>query len=359
MALRFKSGIIACALASLGWTLCCWGQVSQQTPEPGSGARGIASAGEQLPGQELSGSISGTVVDPSGAVIVGARIKLTGENQSLSQEVLSGDDGQFSFANIAPGPFQITITSVRFATHVSTGTLHSGETYIVPQIVMVVAADIEVQVGVSPAEVAEEQLKIEEKQRVLGFIPNFYVSYIPNPVPLNSKQKFKLAWKATVDPVTLIVNGAFAGVEQAQNHFRGYGQGAQGYGKRFGAGYADTITSTFIGGAVLPSLLKQDPRYFYKGTGSNRSRILYAIANSVICKGDNRHWQANYSNILGNLAAGGISNLYYPADDRNGAGLTFENAAIGIGATAIANLFQEFVVRKFTPKVPNNAPAQP
>jgi hypothetical protein len=110
---------------------------------------------------------------------------------------------------------------------------------------------------------------------------------------------------------------------------------------------------------VLPSLLKQDPRYFYKGTGSNRSRILYAIANSVICKGDNRHWQANYSNILGNLAAGGISNLYYPADDRNGAGLTFENAAIGIGATAIANLFQEFVVRKFTPKVPNNAPAQP
>jgi hypothetical protein len=359
MVLRFKSGIIACALASLGWTLCCWGQAPQQTPEPGSGARGIASAGEQLPGQELSGSISGTVVDPSSAVIVGARIKLTGENQSLSQEVLSGDDGQFSFANIAPGPFQITITSVRFATHVSTGTLHSGEIYIVPQIVMVVAADIEVQVGVSPAEVAEEQLKIEEKQRVLGFIPNFYVSYIPNPVPLNSKQKFKLAWKTTVDPVTLIVNGAFAGVEQAQNHFRGYGQGAQGYGKRFGAGYADTITSTFIGGAVLPSLLKQDPRYFYKGTGSNRSRILYAIANSVICKGDNRHWQANYSNILGNLAAGGISNLYYPADDRNGAGLTFENAAIGIGATAIANLFQEFVVRKFTPKVPNNAPAQP
>jgi hypothetical protein len=359
MALRFKSGIIACALASLGWTLCCWGQAPQQTPEPGSGARGIASAGEQLPGQEVSGSISGTVVDPSGAVIVGARIKLAGENQSLSQEVLSGDDGQFSFANIAPGPFQITIKSVRFATHVSTGTLHSGEAYIVPQIVMVVAADIEVQVGVSPAEVAEEQLKIEEKQRVLGFIPNFYVSYIPNPVPLNSKQKFKLAWKTTVDPVTLIVNGAFAGVEQAQNHFRGYGQGAQGYGKRFGAGYADTITSTFIGGAVLPSLLKQDPRYFYKGTGSNRSRILYAIANSVICKGDNRHWQANYSNILGNLAAGGISNLYYPADDRNGAGLTFENAAIGIGATAIANLFQEFVVRKFTPKVPNNAPAQP
>ena len=124
------------------------------------------------------------------------------------------------------------------------------------------------QVGVSPVEVAEEQLKVEEKQRVLGVIPNFYVSYIPNPVPLTYKQKFKLAWKTTVDPVTILLNGAFAGVEQAQNHFRGYGQGAEGYGKRFGASYADTVTSTFIGGAILPSLLKQDPRYFYKGTGS-------------------------------------------------------------------------------------------
>jgi hypothetical protein len=104
-----------------------------------------------------------------------------------------------------------------------------------------------------------------------------------------------------------------------------------------------------IGGAILPSLLKQDPRYFYKGTGSTRSRILYALANAVICKGDNGHWQANYSGILGALAAGGISNLYYPASSRNGAGLTFENTLIGIGGSAVGNLFQEFLVRKLTP----------
>ena len=120
---------------------------------------------------------------------------------------------------------------------------------------------------------------------------------------------------------------------------------------------------TFIGGAILPSLLKQDPRYFYKGSGSKASRFLYAIGNSVICKGDNGRWQANYSNILGNLAAGGFSNLYYPAQDRNGAGLTFENGAIGIGVTAAVNILQEFVVRKFTPKLPgrssNNDPAKP
>jgi hypothetical protein len=153
--------------------------------------------------------------------------------------------------------------------------------------------------------------------------------------------------------------GGVAGVEQAQDHFKEYGQGAQGYAKRFGAGYADTITGTFIGAAILPSLLKQDPRYFYKGTGSTGGRILYAIANSVICKGDNRRWQANYSSILGSLAAGGISNLYYPADDRNGAELTFENAALGIGGTAVTNLFQEFVIRKLTPKARNNNPAKP
>ncbi len=287
------------------------------------------------------------------------RLTRTGEDQSLNQEVLSGNDGQFSFANIAPGPFQLTITSAGFATQLYSGILGSGETRIVPQIALAVATNVtEVQVGVSQTEVAEEQIKVEEKQRVLGVLPNFYVSYIPNAVPLNSKQKFKLAWKTVVDPFTLVFVGGAAGVEQAQNHFRGYGQGAQGYGKRFGAGYADTLTGTFIGAAILPSLLKQDPRYFYKGSGSTPSRILYAIVNSVICKGDNRHWQANYSNILGNLAAGGISNLYYPAQDRNGAGLTFENGAIGIGGTAVANLFQEFLIRKLTRKIPNN-PAKP
>jgi hypothetical protein len=343
MARKLNSGLVVFALIAGAFASFCFGQTQQATPPP----------------EQSHGTIIGTVVDQSGAVMVGAHVKLNSEAPSRSQEVLSGDDGQFSFANVAPGPFQLTVTSPRFTTHTSSGTLHSGETYLAPQIALAVAADIEVQVGVSPDEVAEEQIKVEEKQRVLGIVPNFYVSYVPNAAPLNSKQKFKLAWKSTIDPVTILIVGGAAGVEQAQNHFRGYGQGAEGYGKRFGAGYADTVTSTFIGGAILPSLLKQDPRYFYKGTGSNGSRILYAIANSVICKGDNRRWQPNYSNILGNLAAGGISNLYYPAENRDGAGLTFENAAIGIGATAIANLFQEFVVRKFTPKLPNNDPTRP
>jgi Carboxypeptidase regulatory-like domain len=359
MALQFKSGLIVLTFVTLGWTSSCLGQTVQQLLVPSPEHPGIASTDEPLPGQRLSGSISGTVVDQSGAVVAGAQVTLTGEDQSLNQRALSGDDGQFSFANIAPGPFQLAIMSEGFATQTFSGILRSAEIYIVPQIALAVAAAVtEVKVRLSRTEVAEEQIKVEEKQRVLGVIPNVYVSYVPNAVSLTSKQKFELAWKTIVDPVTFVLLGGIAGVEQARNDLSGYGQGAQGYAKRYGANYADLVTGTFIGSAILPSLLKQDPRYFYKGSGSKRSRILYAIANSVICKGDNGRWQANYSNILGNLAAGGISNFYYPANDRNGAGLTFENAAIGIGASAVANLFQEFLIRKLTPKVPNNAPAK-
>jgi hypothetical protein len=327
---------------------------------PAAQQRGAATAGTQLSSRRLSGRISGTVVDQSGALVAGAQVRLTAEEEALNQEVQSDSDGQFSFPNLAPGLFQLTVTSPGFATQTFSGIVHSGETEKVPQITLTIAAAVtDVQVGLTQTEVAEEQIKVEEKQRVLGAIPNFYVTYVPNAAPLTPKQKFELAWKTVLDPVTFLVVGGLAGVEQAQNHFIGYGQGAEGYAKRFGAGYADTVTGTFIGSAILASLLKQDPRYFYKGTGSMGARALYAIANSVICKGDNGHWQANYSNIAGNLASGGISNLYYPAQDRNGAGLTFENGAIGIGAGAFTNLLQEFVLRKLTPQGQNHDPGKP
>jgi hypothetical protein len=369
MPFQFKPEFIALVFAALSCTPCL-GRTARQTlapaPEPQSREQqGTASAGEQLPDNELSGSIRGTVVDESGAVIAGAQVRLTREDQtsrdqSPSQEARSGNDGKFSFANLAPGPFQLTIASAGFATQTSSGILHSGENYTVPQIALAVATAVtDVEVGLTQTEVAQEEIKVEEKQRVLGVIPNFYVSYDPNAVPLSSKQKFGLAWKTTVDPVSFVLIGGIAGVEQAQDDFSGYGQGAQGYAKRYGAAYADFVTGTFLGSAVLPSLLKQDPRYFYKGSGRKGSRILYAIANAVICKGDNGRWQANYSNILGNFAAGGIANFYYPAKDREGAELTFATGLIGIGATAAENLVQEFVIRKLARKASNHDPAQP
>ena len=307
--------------------------------------------------QKQTGNIHGTIVDKSGTPVAGARVKLTRDGQTAATEAISGEEGQFSFSNVEPGPIHLTITSEGFAAGATEGTVRAGESFEVPPIVMAVATNVtQVRVELTTIEIAQEQLKDQEQQRVLGFIPNFYVSYVPDAAPLSSKQKFQLAWKTTVDPVSFGLTGAVAGIEQAQDRFSGYGQGAEGYAKRYGATYADFAISTFIGGAILPSLFKQDPRYFYKGTGSVKNRVMYALANAVICKGDNGRWQANYSQILGDLAAGGISNLYYPASDRNGAALTFENTLISIGASAASNLLQEFLLKKLSTHVPHSAP---
>ena len=317
-----------------------------------------ASAGAQ-PDQQLPGSISGTVVDPAGAVTVGAHVQLARDDQSAKQEILSGDNGQFSFANLPPGPFQITITAPGFATHVSSVVLGPGQAYILPEIMLALPTPVtEVRVSLSQVEVAEEQIKEQEKQRVLGFIPNFYVTYVPDAAPLSPKQKFELAWKSVSDPITIVGVGALAGIQQAADQYGGYGQGAAGYGRRFGATYGDVFIGTFIDSAVLTSLLKQDPRYFYRGTGTTRSRLLYALGNSVMCRGDNKRYQPNYSAILGSFATTGISFLYLPASDRS-AELYFQNSLVRIATGSLAGIFQEFVVRKLTPRLKTHPPPQP
>ena len=355
---------------SLGVLAGPWSPCGQAQSEPASSSasqstaaapsRDAGSSGErQFPDQQTSGHLSGTVVDQSGALVAGARITLQLEAPYPAQETLTDGDGRFSFANLPPGSFQLAVSLIGFATQTTSGTLRSGEDYALPQFALTVAAaSMELRVTPAPVEMAEDQIKVEEKQRVLGVIPNFYVSYVPNAVPLTPRQKFELAWKWTVDPVNFGITGLIAGIQQSQNDFNGYGQGAEGYAKRFGASYADAFIGIMIGGAILPSLLKQDPRYFYKGSGSTHSRILYALANAVICKGDDGRWEANYSSILGSLAAGGISNLYYPAKNRDGLELTFENTLINIGATAASNLLQEFVIRKLTPKAPGHEPSK-
>lgn len=308
---------------------------------------------------QSASSISGTIVDSSGAAIAGAHLALSYDDASAPRESTTAADGTFTFSGVSAGSYHIAITATGFAAQTYSAKLADGEAAMVPQITLSVAsANTQVQVVVSRVELAEDEIKVQEKQRVLGVFPNFYVSYDPHAVALTPKQKFKLAYRTSIDPVTFVLTGAIAGAQQAQNDFSGYGQGAQGYGKRYGAVYADTVTSNFFAGAVFPSVLKQDPRYFYKGTGTVRERVLYAISMAVVCKGDNGKWQPAYSEVLGNLTSAGISNAYYPASDR-GAALVFENTAIGIGTTAAANILQEFLIRKLTPSQKNNAPAQP
>ena len=342
--------LVACLL------LLCWYPAfaqSQQAPD-----QPATDATREQPVRP--GTISGSVVDRTGAVIAGARVRLMREEPPLNREAISDSDGQFYFSGIAPGAFQLSITSPGFTMQTASGTLHSGEDCVVPPVEMTVAESVsEVKVSLTPVEEAEAEIKDEERQRVLGVIPNFYVTYNPAAMHLNHRQKFELAWKATVDPVNFGLTAAIAGIQQAANTFPGYGQGAQGYGKRYAAAYADSVSFTFIGSAILPSLLKQDPRYFYKGTGTRRGRFLYAVANAFICKGDNGRWQTNYSGLLGSLTAGGISNLYYPASERDTT-VTFENTLIAIGSTAANNILQEFVIRKLTRNAPTyTAAAKP
>ena len=188
---------------------------------------------------------------------------------------------------------------------------------------------------------AQQQLRQQEKQRILGIVPNFNTSYVPNAVPLTPKQKFSLAFRSATDPFQFVAAAADAGVSQIQNSFPAYGNGVEGYAKYFGASYADNFDGAILGNAVFPILLKQDPRYFRKGTGTFKRRLLYAISTTVWCRNDNLKWGPNYSNVLGNLAAGGISNIYYPAANR-GASLTITRGLTVTAEGAIGSVADEF-----------------
>ncbi|MGH9642242.1 MAG: carboxypeptidase-like regulatory domain-containing protein, partial [Terriglobales bacterium] len=211
MAVRLKSVIVVTVLAILSGTPLLLAQDVAAQTELQAVAADSSQPGASIPaaGQQSPGSVTGTVVDQSGAVVSGAQVKLTGADQKPSQRVLStvsNTDGEFFFPKVDPGAFKLDVTSPGFDPKTVSGTLHAGEVENLPLIAMNVAETrMEVQVGVTQVEVAQEQIKLEEKQRVLGVIPNFYVSYIPNAAPLDARQKFQLAFRSIVDPFTFLV----------------------------------------------------------------------------------------------------------------------------------------------------------
>ncbi len=294
-------------------------------------------------------TLSGVVTDVDGALIPGATVTLLEVGSTKRRSTVADGNGHFSFGNVAAGPYLLTIIAKGMEPKIQQGTLNVDESVELPPIALGVATSEEVEVSsLTQVEIAEMQMKQEEKQRLVGLVPNFYVSYVWKAAPMTPKQKFKLAVRALVDPATFVIAAGFAGIEQATNEFSGYGPGWEGYAKRFGAGMADTAIGGMLGGAVLPVLFHQDPRYFYKGTGTKWQRVGYAISRSVIARGDNGKWQPAYAEVLGEFASGAISNLYYPASNRNGAGLTIENGFLGIASDAATNLLQEFVLKKLS-----------
>jgi hypothetical protein len=353
-------------LGSLCFALvvACCGSASAQTDAPiangplaeerfAPGASATTTIGPEQKAQDQGaqaakpGSVIGTVLDQSGAVSVGTVVRLTPEDKSAYREVVSGENGQFSFTNVPPGHFQLSVNSSGFGNELYSGDLGPGQTFLVPPMVLSIATVVtQVKVTVDPVEVATEEIKEQEHQRVLGIIPNFYVSYRPDAVPLTTKFKYRLAWKSSTDIVTIAGVAFLAGLQQAGDQYSEYGQGAQGYGKRLGAEYGDAFASTFLSGAVFPSLFKQDPRYFYRGTGSTKKRILYALSNSVWCKGDNGRWQVNYSNMAGVVSGAALASTYYPS--KNQGMNILSNSLVRMGESSLAGVVQEFVLRKLT-----------
>ena len=299
--------------------------------------------------QAQGGKIVGTVTDVNDNTIPGATVLLQGPVPNDRRTIATGDNGAFEFHDVKPGiPYHVSITAKGFADWTSPlVTLAPGQYKILAgSKLRIEQARSTINVGYDPVQVATEQVKIAETQRVFGIIPNFYVVYDKNAVPLTPKLKFRLALRVSYDPVTFAGVAILAGADQAGDK-PNYGQGAQGYAKRFGATALDGFSNIMIGGAILPSLLHQDPRYFYQGTGTAKSRTLHALSYPFVCKGDNGKRQPNYSSLGGDLAAAALTNAYYPASDR-GVGMTFENFAISTGSRMAATLVQEFVLRKLT-----------
>lgn len=328
---RLVTRLLIMAVITLVGSVCALGQSSQ-------------------PQTAQLGRVMGTVTGVNGAPLFGATVAMTGPDQTGNRTVVTDENGYFAIDGVRPGiAYRIVVSGTGFEEWTSPIIiLAPGEFKLLEAIALRLAPQqTVVHVTYNPVEVATEQFKTEETQRVFGFFPNFYVSYErQNAAPLTTKMKFKLALKVSYDPVTIAGVALVSASRQAANTPK-YGQGWAAYGERFGATAADGFTDIMIGGAILPSLLHEDPRYFYQGTGTTKSRIRHAISSPFFNKRDNGTWGPNYSSLGGDLASSAISNLYFPQANR-GAGLVFSQFALGTAERVGASLAQEFLLGKFT-----------
>ncbi len=292
--------------------------------------------------------IHGTVTDGDGAAVPGAAIILRGPDPSDHRTVTANETGGFEFGGVAPlVPYTIVVTAKGFAEWTSpVFKPGQGEMLDLSEIKLGISV-VETTVAAQTVEqIALQQVQAAEKQRVFGVIPNFYVVYDKHPVPLTAKLKYQLAFRAATDIVSIAGDIALSGINQAADT-PDYQQGLKGYGQRFGASYVNSFSNVMIGGGVLPALLHQDPRYYYLGNGTGRTRALHAISSPFVCKGDNGHSQFNISSIGGDLISSSMTNLYFPESNR-GPGLVVSGTLINTGGRIVNALVQEFLLKKYT-----------
>jgi len=297
-----------------------------------------------------SGSVVGTVVDPDEAGVGGAHVTLTVEATKRTFETVADENGMFHFDAVPAGAFTVTAAAEEGLTPGQvTGMALPGQVVTLAAMMLQVASQNTEVSAMSPHDAAEVEVKQEETQRILGILPNYGITYNWHAPPLDARQKFELATRQVISPFTFGLTAVITGVERATGSYNEFGQGAGGYWYLYGTNTADAAIGIELGGAVFPWIFHQDPRYFWKGTGSIKSRVWYAITRTVICRNDKGKDVFSISGVLGNLSTGAMSNVYYPKVDRNGWGLTIENGFLGIVGDAVGNLEQEFLFKWFTP----------
>lgn len=297
--------------------------------------------------------IAGTVLDTNGDVVQGARVVLTRGSGDFQREMQSGSNGEFVFSSLPSGSYRVIISGKDMSNFTSPPfTLAPGEMHTMSPVVLAVArATTSVTVTANSEalkeQLSEQQVQIAVEQRVWGVFPNFYSSYDWHAPPMQPKQKFQLAFRSMIDPMAFAGAAGIAGAEQYYNIFPGYGTGVPGYFKRFGAAYTNDFSARMLSSGLFATMFHQDPRYFYKGTGSVSTRTMYAISSAFITRNDDGQRKPNYSHILGVFAAAGLSNLYYPNENR-GVTLTLVNGAVETAGNAGTNIIREFILKGIT-----------
>jgi Carboxypeptidase regulatory-like domain len=312
-------------------------------------------AAQSVPAQE-TGSIQGKVTDSSGAPILGAVV--TVEGGSDSRTTVTDMEGAFRISLPRPGNYNVRISASGLSDWTAENVAASAAPDAKPLLaVMEVAPAVTtVTVGLSPEELAQEQVKRETQQRLMGVIPNYFVAYDNHAAPLSPKQKLDLSLKTLIDPATFAAVGLTAGIQQSKNSYHQFGQGSEAYADRFGAAYGTAAINLFVTSFLAESVLHQDPRYFYSGQGTKKERAWYAIKSAFMAKGDNGKWQPPYAGVLGAVAAAELSNLYYPGSRTQytllGRSLMFHFVGL-IGL----NLGEELFLKKFTSHTPAESAA--
>jgi len=306
----------------------------------------VLTPGDTAANPQATGSVSGVVMDGTGAPVAGAEVSLVPAQGEPSQMVTSGAQGAFTFTAVAEGSYRVKVVVAGF-TSVTTKafTITAQQVYVVPEISLVLSPLAE-DVTVRPTQViAAEQIEVATKQRLVGGWPNFYVSYAPDAAPLTSRQKLSLAARYTFDWAQLGGVSVRAGMEHAANAHAGYGQGFAGYGKRWAALLAGDVSRDLLSHYVFASAFEQDPRYFYKGTGTKKGRLLHAVRSAVVARSDSGRPMPNYAYLLGDVSSAALSTAYYPREERS-MNRVLTSAALGVALRAGLNVMREFVVKR-------------